>query len=50
MFAFISGGIGLVGVGAGLYLLLSSDGPARSNQAYVRPWIGYQSIGAEGRF
>lgn len=50
MFALISGGIGIVGVGAGLYLLLSSDGPARRDQAYLRPWIGYQSIGAEGRF
>jgi len=50
MFSLISGGIGIVGVGAGLYLLLSSDGPARSQQAYVRPWVGYQAVGAEGRF
>jgi hypothetical protein len=49
-FAFVTLGVGVVAVGAGLYLVLSGDGSDAPKRAQVRPWIGWQSLGAEGYF
>lgn len=50
-YALVAGGVGLVAVGAGLYLVISGgDSSSSRNSAYVRPFIGWQSVGAEGRF
>lgn len=48
--AIVSGSIGVVAVGAGLYLLLSGDSSSSSSQVTVRPYVGWGSAGAVGRF
>lgn len=49
-YAFVAGGIGLVAVGAGLYLVLSGDSSPKKREAHITPWVGWRSVGATGRF
>jgi hypothetical protein len=50
-YALVAGGIGVVGVGVGLVLLLTGgSSSASTSQAHVRPLIGLNTLGAEGRF
>jgi hypothetical protein len=49
LMALVSGGVGVVAFGAGLYLVLSGDSPS-SSEAYVQPYIGFGTAGAVGRF
>lgn len=48
--AFVAAGVGVVGVGVGLYLLLSGDSSPSTDQAFVRPWVGLSAVGATGAF
>lgn len=50
-YALVAGGIGVVGVGVGLVLLLTGgESSASASRGYVRPLIGLNMLGAEGRF
>lgn len=49
LMALVSGGVGVVAFGAGLYLVLSGDSSS-SNEAFVQPYIGFGTAGAVGRF
>jgi len=42
--------VGIVGVGAGLTLLLTAPEPHAREAAGIRPWVGVGSAGLEGRF
>ncbi|HVY27945.1 MAG TPA: hypothetical protein VHB79_15420 [Polyangiaceae bacterium] len=49
LLAIVSGGVGVVAFGAGLYLVLSGDSSS-SNEAFVQPYVGFGTAGAVGRF
>lgn len=49
-FPLIGAIVGVVGVGVGTTLLLTSGGEDDSQAAGVRAWVGYRSAGLSGRF
>jgi hypothetical protein len=50
LMAIVSGSVGVVAFGAGLYLVLSGDSNSSSSQAFVQPYVGFGTAGAVGRF
>ena len=43
-------GVGIVGLATGLTLLLTAPEPKLREVAGVRPWVGFGSVGVEGKF
>lgn len=50
LMAIVSGSVGVVAFGAGLYLVLSGDSSASSSKVFVQPYVGLGTAGAVGRF